>query len=212
MARFSFVLALLLLISVIVVDVAAEGTKKKKAAAAAEPAAAPAAAPAASTEKKPKKAGLPGITPAKKAATEVKIAAKTGVTNPPAPPAPYNEYRLKLQEAICPHAEPAEKETLACRSYAITKQMKATTSPEAKKALAQKKVNLYQAAEKKSDADKKTSTQALKALYTKAYAKYCTSSRIKTDDACTNPLMKRMYGGIAKEEKKAAKAARAKMQ
>ena len=203
MARLSFVLALLLLVSVIVVDVSAEGTKKKKAAAA-ESAAAP--APAASTEKKPRKAGLPGITPAKKAATEVKIAAKTGVTNPPAPPAPYNEYRLKLQEAYCPHAEPAEKETLACRSYAITKQMKATTSPETKKSLAQKKLNLYQSADKKSDADKKTATQALKALYTKAYARYCISSRIKTDDACTNPLMKRMYGGIAKEEKKAAKA------
>ena len=122
---------------------------------------------------------------------------------------PYSEYRLKLQEAYCPRALEEEKATLACRSYAITKQIKLATTSEAKQALQQRKLKLFTDAEKKSDAEKKKGTQALKALYTKAYALYCTSIRIKSDAACTNPLMKKMYGGIAKEEKKEKKAAAA---
>ena len=93
------------------------------------------------------------------------------------------------------------------QSYAITKQIRQATDSAAKQALQARKLKLFTDAERKADTEKKAATQALKALYTKAYARYCTPDKIKTDAACTNPLMKKMYGGIAKDEKEQKKTA-----
>ena len=112
--RMTFI-SLLLLLALIAAPASAEKEKK------------------ATTHTTAVKTGLPGMTPAKKAAAAAKSAAKstaaTGVATPAAP-APYAQYRFKLQEAFCPKAEAADKATLACKSYAISKQMKTATEEE----------------------------------------------------------------------------------
>ena len=144
------------------------------------------------------KTGLPGLTPAKKATAAVKAGAKAekaGAAPGSVPAAHYMEFRQKLQASYCPKADAADKATLACKSFSLTKQIKAATSEEEKKKLTERKTKMYQDEGRKNDAEKKTATQAAKALYTKAYAKYCVESKVQTDEVCTNSIMKKMYGG-----------------
>ena len=68
--------------------------------------------------------------------------------------------------------------------------MKLAKGDEEKKALNSQRIKLYQDAEKKPIEKKRKATQALKALYTKAYARYCIGERLQHEDACTNTLMK----------------------
>lgn len=155
------------------------------------------------------KTGLPGMTPAKKEMAAQKTASKAAKGNPIAaaspPSAPYAQYRLKLQEAYCPTADKTDKASLACKSYAISKQMKGATE-EMKKQLIARKQKLYADEGRKTDEEKKQTTHAAKELYTKAFAKYCVGTQTTSDPVCTNLLMKKMYGPQKKKTTVESKA------
>merc|ERR1719240_882652 len=145
------------------------------------------------------KPGLPGITPQKKAASAAKTSAAVPGGAPPSS-TPFASYRLKLQGAYCPSAPDTDKSSLACKTYALTKEMRAA-SEEQKKSLMAQKMQLYRDANAKSETEKKAATVAAKTLYTKAYAKYCVGTKLTSDPVCTNDLMKKMYGHPGKKSR-----------
>lgn len=141
------------------------------------------------------KTGLPGLTPAKKEAAAAKVSAASGGATAPA--VPYSLFRLKLQEAYCPTAGPEDKASVACKSFAISKKMRGLAADsEERKKLNEERAKLFQEAGKKSEEDKKAAGLKAKALYTKAYAKFClgADSKHANEPTCTNGLMKKMYG------------------
>ena len=74
--------------------------------------------------------GLPGITPIKKATAATKATPTTAA--PTGAPPPYSQYRLKLQAAYCPTASAEDKDSTACKSYAISAKMKKASAEEKK--------------------------------------------------------------------------------
>merc|ERR1711988_1066980 len=150
--------------------------------------AASAPVPGSSTKQAKPKPGLPGLTPVKKAASGTPTGTST----------PFASYRLKYQSSFCPTASEADKQTLPCSLWSISKSMK-TASEEQKKELMAKRAALYKAASSgKTEEEKKKATADAKALYSRMYAMYCTAEKASTDPACTNELMKRMYGSKKK--------------
>jgi len=148
-----------------------------------------------------RKEGLPGLTPAKKVKEAVKSGAipMNGLGGGPSPsqgPGPYAAYRLKLQSAYCPTASPEDKLSTACKSYEISRQMR-SASAEQKKALTDQRTKMFQEVSTKSEAEKKAAGAAAKALYTRMFAHLCTGSKVNSEPACTDNLMKKMYGGPA---------------
>merc|ERR1719506_616327 len=144
-------------------------------------------ASAQSTKQAKPKGGLPGLTPAKKANAEIKAA-------PTTTPTPYAAYRAKLQSSFCPTAQGTDKETVACKSWSITEQMKKASADEKKK-LTEQRLAMYREVGKKTEEEKKAAGLAAKALYTRMFAGYCTGDK-STDPLCVNALMRKMYGAV----------------
>ena len=138
------------------------------------------------------KTGLPGATPVKKAIASA---------NSGGMPSPYAEFRYKLASAFCPTATGEDKASMACQSFALTKKLKEATDPEEKKRLLGVKKKLLGAMQQQTatDEEKKKTMMMARARYTKFYAAYCTGDRATSDDACTNTLMKKLYGPKARK-------------
>lgn len=132
------------------------------------------------------KPGLPGLTPVKKAAEQ----ARTGEQ------VKYTQFRNAFQGAFCPTAQGEDKFSIACKMYAFNQKLKAATTPEEKKAINTDRMAMFTQLRTKfsSAEEKKILAQKAKAIYTKAYATYCTPDKANTDAACTNTYMKKLYG------------------
>jgi len=110
---------------------------------------------------------------------------------------PYAAYRLKLQSSFCPTANSVDKQSVACKSYDITTQMKGASDDQKKKLMVQK-MDLYKVAATKSAEERKQAAAEANALYTRMYANFCTKQKKTTEPVCSNSLMQKMYGGPAK--------------
>ena len=115
-------------------------------------------------------------------------AAKTGTMS-----VPYAEFRYKLQAAFCPTATGEDRASLPCQAYALTKKMKAAVSAEDKKSAMEAKTKLLKEQESKTAEEKKAAAPVHMALYKKMFAAFCTGANA-ADEACTNPLVKRLCG------------------
>jgi len=136
------------------------------------------AAPKARVISKP---GLPGVTPIKKAGTD---------------PTQYNAFRAKYLGAFCPTASAEDKVKPPCKMHDITQKLKTATEAE-KVHLAAERTKISDAAKNRTEEQKKAQSKVNMMLYKKMYAAYCTPDKKDTDAACTNALMKRIYGPSA---------------
>ena len=70
-----------------------------------------------------------------------------------------------------------------------------TASSDRKKRLFTQKTELFKAAANRTTEERKKAGAEAKALYTRMYAKFCTATKMTSEPACSNELMKKMYGG-----------------
>ena len=113
----------------------------------------------------------------------------------------HSAFRYKLSAAYCPNADAVEKELLACKNFAIGSKMKSVKDETEKKALSEERKKLYAAQGSKSAEEKKASAMAHKALFTKAYALFCSKASHAQQETCTNEEMKKLYSGAKKGRK-----------
>ena len=101
--------------------------------------------------------------------------------------------RFKLQAAFCPTASEEEKQSLPCKFYDIARNMRTAKSAMAKVKLVAIRSKMFEAEESKPAEEKKAVQAQIKALYTKAWAVYCTDAH-KDESVCTRDSMKSLYG------------------
>lgn len=81
-----------------------------------------------------------------------------------------------------------------CKLYEINKRLKQASDDKVKASIKAEAQKIYEVSKTKSPEERKRTKAELKAFYTRAYASYCTPDKIQKDAACTNDLMKKMYG------------------
>ena len=103
----------------------------------------------------------------------------------------YHLNRMKFLTAYCPYdASSEERRSLPCRFYELQKDF-SKAKPEEKIELVARRSTMFDQFESRSDAAKKEEKERDSALYTKAYAKYCTEEHI-AQPVCTSESNKKL--------------------